>query len=98
VAQTRKCPTPSRARPHARLLPERVINEQLAKRRKVIRGGGPPAMTAEQIRLARDLLTRPDNTVSSIARLLGVSRATVYRYVPELPAGPRHTAALPRAQ
>ena len=33
-------------------------------------------MTAEQIRHARDLLTRPDNTVSSIARLLGVSRAT----------------------
>ena len=42
-------------------------------------------MTAGQIRLARDLLTRPDNTVSSIARLLGVSRATIYKYVPELP-------------
>jgi predicted transcriptional regulator len=41
-------------------------------------------MTAEQIRHARDLLTRPDNTVSSIARLLGVSRATIYKYVPEL--------------
>ena len=55
-------------------------------------------MTAEQIRLARDLLTRPDNTVSSIARLLGVSRATIYKCVPELTAGPRHTAALPCAQ
>jgi predicted transcriptional regulator len=41
-------------------------------------------MTAEQIRHARDLLTRPDNTVSSIARLLGISRATIYKYVPEL--------------
>jgi DNA invertase Pin-like site-specific DNA recombinase len=29
--------------------------------------GRPPAMTAEQIRHVRDLLTRPDNTVSSIA-------------------------------
>jgi hypothetical protein len=38
-------------------------------------------MTAEQIRHARDLLTRPDNTVSSIARLLGVSHATIYKYV-----------------
>jgi hypothetical protein len=41
-------------------------------------------MTSEQIRHARDLLTRPDNTVSSIARLLGVSRATIYKYVPEV--------------
>ena len=39
-AQTRRCPVPSRARPHAGVLPERVINEQLAKWRKVIRGGG----------------------------------------------------------
>jgi hypothetical protein len=35
-------------------------------------------VTAEQICHARDLLTRPDITVSSIARLLGVSRATIY--------------------
>jgi hypothetical protein len=51
-------------------------------------------MTAEQIRHARDLLTRPDNTVSSIARLLGVSRATIYKYVPEVTIG-RKAAALP---
>ena len=57
--------------------------------------GRPPAMTAEQIRHARDLLTRPDNTVSSIARLLGVSRATIYKYVPELPAQARPAEALP---
>jgi DNA invertase Pin-like site-specific DNA recombinase len=54
----------------------------------------PPAMTAEQIRHARDLLARPDNTVSSIARLLGVSRATIYKYVPELPARTRPGGAL----
>lgn len=52
-------------------------------------------LIAEQIRHARDLLTRPDNTVSSIARLLGVSRATIYKYVPELPARSRPAAALP---
>jgi predicted transcriptional regulator len=40
-------------------------------------------MSAEQVRHARDLLTRPDNTVSSIARLLGVSRSTIYKYVLE---------------
>ena len=51
-------------------------------------------MTAEQIRLARDLLTRPDNTVSSIARLLGVSRATIYKYVPDVTTR-RQAAVLP---
>ncbi|MER7658134.1 helix-turn-helix domain-containing protein [Streptomyces albidoflavus] len=39
-------------------------------------------MTEEQIRHARDLLTRPENTVTSIAKLLGVSRNTIYKYVP----------------
>jgi DNA-binding phage protein len=51
-------------------------------------------MTAEQIRHARDLLARPDNTVSSIARLQGVSRATIYKYVPEVTTG-HAAAALP---
>jgi hypothetical protein len=37
-------------------------------------------MTPEQIRHARDLPTRPNNTVSSIA----VSRSTIYNYIPEL--------------
>jgi predicted transcriptional regulator len=55
-------------------------------------------MTAEQIRHARDLLTRPDNTVSSIARLLGVSRATIYKYVPKLPARTRPAEVVPRGQ
>jgi DNA invertase Pin-like site-specific DNA recombinase len=51
--------------------------------------GRPPAMTEEQIRHARALLAQPDNTVSSIAKLLGVSRTTIYKYVPELKAGAR---------
>ena len=66
-------------------------------RARGVRLGRPSAMTAEQIRHARDLLTRPDNTVSSIARLLGVSRATIYKYVPEVTAG-RVAAALPPGQ
>ena len=51
-------------------------------------------MTAEQIRHARDLLTLPDNTVSSIARLLGVRRATIYKYVSEVTTG-HQAVALP---
>jgi len=54
-------------------------------------------MTAGQIRHARDLLTRPDNTVSSITRLLGVSRGTIYNYVPEVTGG-RVAASLPPGQ
>jgi predicted transcriptional regulator len=44
-------------------------------------------MTPEQISHARDLLSRPDNTVASIARLLGVSCSTLYKYLPELAGG-----------
>jgi DNA invertase Pin-like site-specific DNA recombinase len=51
--------------------------------------GRPPAMTEEQIRHARALLAQPDNTVASIAKLLGVSRTTIYKYIPELGAGAR---------
>lgn len=57
-----------------------------AARARGARLGRPPAMTPEQVRHARDLLAYPNNTVSSIARLLGVSRSTIYKYVPELGA------------
>jgi DNA invertase Pin-like site-specific DNA recombinase len=63
------------------------------------RPGRPAAMTPEQIRHERDLLTRPENTVVSIAELLGVSRNTIYKYVPELKEGRPALAgasALPR--
>ncbi|MFI8790399.1 helix-turn-helix domain-containing protein [Streptomyces sp. NPDC055105] len=44
-------------------------------------------MTEEQIRHARALLTDPENTITSVAKLLGISRTTIYKYVPELAAG-----------
>ena len=64
-----------------------------AARARGQRLGRPPAMTAEQIRQARDLLTLPGNSISSIARLLGVSRSTLYKYLPELADGHRPAAA-----
>ncbi|MFV2195466.1 helix-turn-helix domain-containing protein [Nocardiopsis sp. LOL_012] len=60
--------------------------------------GRPTAMTPEQIRHARDLLTRPDNPVASIARLLGVSRSTLYKHVPELSSGRRTTTSIPTSE
>src|SRR5919198_229254 len=64
-----------------------------AARARGQRLGRPPAMTPEQIRHARALLARPDNSVASIARLLGVSRSTLYKYVPELAGGRRPLVA-----
>ncbi|GAA2440348.1 recombinase family protein [Streptomyces glaucus] len=63
-------------------------NEGLdAARARGARLGRPPAMTEEQVRHARDLLARPENSVTSIAKLLGVSRNTIYNYAPELKGG-----------
>jgi len=51
--------------------------------------GRPSAMTPVRVGHARALLTQPDAAISSIARLLGVSRSTIYKYLPELkPDGP----------
>ncbi|MEE4589168.1 MULTISPECIES: recombinase family protein [Streptomyces violaceusniger group] len=58
-----------------------------AARARGERIGRPPAMTPEQIRHARALLTDPENSVTSIVKLLGISRTTLYKYVPELTAG-----------
>ncbi|MGW6504075.1 recombinase family protein [Nonomuraea angiospora] len=58
-----------------------------AAKARGVRLGRPPAMAPEQVRHARALLAQPDSTVSSIARLLNVSRSTIYTYVPELAPG-----------
>jgi len=60
--------------------------------------GRPPAMTPEQIRHARALLAQPDATIASIARLLGVSRSTLYKYIPELKDGRRSLPEVPAAR
>jgi DNA invertase Pin-like site-specific DNA recombinase len=60
-----------------------------AARARGQRLGRPPAMTEEQILHARSMLANPEASISSIAKLLGVSRTTIYKYVPELRAGHR---------
>jgi len=55
-----------------------------AARARGQRLGRPPAMDAEMVERARRMLAQPEETVSSIAKLLGVSRATLYKYLPEL--------------
>ncbi|WP_326768881.1 recombinase family protein [Streptomyces sp. NBC_01591] len=60
-----------------------------AARARGERIGRPPAMSEEQILHARSMLANPEASVTSIAKLLGISRTTLYKYVPELKAGGR---------
>lgn len=68
-----------------------------AARARGQRLGRPPAMTPEQIRQAKAILTNPDETVSSVARLLKVSRSTIYKYLPELAEDGKAIQAAPAA-
>jgi transcriptional regulator GlxA family with amidase domain len=43
-------------------------------------GAAPEATDWARIRQARAILTHSEKTVSSVARLLGLSRPTMYRY------------------
>ncbi|MFF0487272.1 recombinase family protein [Streptomyces sp. NPDC004435] len=47
-------------------------------------GGRPTVVNAELIRAARDMLPNPENSVASIARILGVSVGTLYNHIPDL--------------
>ena len=55
-----------------------------AARARGQRLGRPPALTPEQLREVRDLLLTPQGTVSGVARRLGVSRSTIYKYLPDV--------------
>ncbi len=73
------------------LLVEGTRDGLAAARARGQRLGRPPALTPEQVHQARMMLARPENSVASIARMLGVSRSTLYKHVPEL--GGRQPAA-----
>ena len=47
-------------------------------------GGRPTVVTPEILRAARDMLPNPDASLTSIAKLLGVSPGTLYNHIPEL--------------
>ena len=46
-------------------------------------GGRPKIMTDKKVRLAKTLLADPTNTIDDVCETLGVSRATLYRYLKE---------------
>ncbi|WP_034086729.1 recombinase family protein [Streptacidiphilus albus] len=47
-------------------------------------GGRPSVATPEIIRAARDMLPNPENSITSIAKLLGISPGTLYNHIPDL--------------
>ncbi|MEN1883053.1 recombinase family protein [Streptomyces mirabilis] len=47
-------------------------------------GGRPSVVNADIIRAARDMLPNPDHSITSIAKLLGVSPGTLYNHIPDL--------------
>jgi DNA invertase Pin-like site-specific DNA recombinase len=65
-----------------------LVIAEAHERVAAIRGRGPVrralVATPELIQVARDLLPDPAHSVASIARLLGVSPATLYHHIPDL--------------
>ncbi|KAF3470023.1 recombinase family protein [Streptomyces sp. Tu 3180] len=60
-------------------------NEGLAAARERGRVGGRPSVATEEvIRAARDLLPDSGRSITSIAKLLGVSPGTLYNHIPDL--------------
>jgi DNA invertase Pin-like site-specific DNA recombinase len=67
-------------------------------------GGRPPKLTDDDIEAAKAMLANPDIGVTQIAHRLGVSPATLYRYIPAARSAntpefkTRRFAALPEKQ
>ncbi|PZS12457.1 MAG: hypothetical protein DLM64_04845 [Solirubrobacterales bacterium] len=61
------------------LIRERTNAGLAAARARGRHGGRPAVMTAEKTTIARQMYDSREHTVAAIARLLGVSRASVYR-------------------
>jgi DNA invertase Pin-like site-specific DNA recombinase len=64
------------------LIRERTQAGLVAARRLGRTGGRPPKLTEDDLDVARALLANPDIGVTQIANRLGVSPATLYRYIP----------------
>jgi DNA invertase Pin-like site-specific DNA recombinase len=63
------------------LIRERTHAGLAAARARGRVGGRKPALTPKQVKVARRMYEAKDSTVSDIAKVLGVSRATIYRHL-----------------
>ncbi len=69
------------------LIRERTMAGLAAARARGRVGGRPPVMTADKIKVARQLYEAKDLTVEEIAKTIGVSRKTVYRHLESASGG-----------
>ena len=58
---------------------ERTVAGLAAARARGRKGGRPPKLSAEKLRVAQRLLKDPESTVSEVARTLGVHRSTLHK-------------------
>jgi DNA invertase Pin-like site-specific DNA recombinase len=61
------------------LIVERTRNGREAAKRRGVRFGPPPTLTAAQLAHARELIDRDDRPMKEVADLLGVHRTTLWR-------------------
>ena len=64
------------------LIRERTKAGLTAARARGRKGGRKPAMNAEEIEQARAMMNNPKLKIKSIIKTLGISKATLYKYVP----------------
>jgi DNA invertase Pin-like site-specific DNA recombinase len=63
------------------LISERTKAGLEAARVRGRKGGRPPIMTPQKVRMARQMYDARERTVEEIAKTVGVSRKTIYRYL-----------------
>ena len=63
------------------LVKERTNAGLKAARKRGHVGGRKPAMTPKQVKLAKSMRKDPNTKIADICETLGVSRATLYRYI-----------------
>ena len=61
------------------LIRERTRAGLAAARARGRKGGRPPKLSPEKLRMAKKLLNDPESTVSEVARTLGVHRSTLHK-------------------
>jgi DNA invertase Pin-like site-specific DNA recombinase len=64
------------------LIRERTVAGLAAARAQGKKGGRPPRMKPDDIKVARAMLADPEITVEDIAKRLGVGTSTLYRHLP----------------
>ncbi len=63
------------------LIRERTMSGLAAARARGRKGGRKPSLSPKKIQVAKQMYAQGDSTVAEIAKVLGVSRATIYRYL-----------------